>query len=43
MPVPWDSGHVFYVWYDALINYLTVAGYGGDPATFATLGARPTT
>ena len=35
VPVPWDSGHVFYVWYDALINYLTVAGYGGDPAAFA--------
>ena len=34
VPVPWDSGHVFYVWYDALINYLTVAGYGGDPAVF---------
>jgi methionyl-tRNA synthetase len=34
VPVPWDSGHVFYVWYDALINYLTVAGYGSDPATF---------
>jgi methionyl-tRNA synthetase len=35
VPVPWDSGHVFYVWYDALINYLTVAGYGTDEATFA--------
>ena len=35
VPVPWDSGHVFYVWYDALINYLTVAGYGSDEATFA--------
>ena len=35
VPVPWDAGHVFYVWYDALINYLTVAGYGSDPATFA--------
>jgi methionyl-tRNA synthetase len=34
VPVPWDSGHVFYVWYDALINYLTVAGYGGDADTF---------
>jgi methionyl-tRNA synthetase len=34
VPVPWDSGHVFYVWYDALINYLTVAGYGGDPDVF---------
>ncbi len=30
VPVPWDSGHVFYVWYDALINYLTAIGYGTD-------------
>src|SRR5579862_1677708 len=21
--VPWDENHVFYVWYDALVNYLT--------------------
>ncbi len=28
VPVPWDEGHVFYVWYDALINYLTSIGYG---------------
>ncbi len=35
VPVPWDGGHVFYVWYDALINYLTVAGYGRDHAAFA--------
>ncbi len=32
--VPWDSGHVFYVWYDALINYLTAIGYGSDKAKF---------
>jgi methionyl-tRNA synthetase len=30
VPVPWDDGHVFYVWYDALINYLTAIGYGSD-------------
>jgi methionyl-tRNA synthetase len=30
VPVPWDDQHVFYVWYDALINYLTAIGYGGD-------------
>jgi methionyl-tRNA synthetase len=35
VPVPWDAAHVFYVWYDALINYLTVARYGGDPAVFS--------
>ncbi len=32
IPVPWDSAHVFYVWYDALINYLTAIGYGRDDA-----------
>ncbi len=32
--VPWDEAHVFYVWYDALVNYLTAIGYGDDPARF---------
>ncbi len=35
VPVPWDRAHVFYVWYDALINYATAAGYGSDPDRFA--------
>ncbi|MDP9069808.1 MAG: methionine--tRNA ligase [Actinomycetota bacterium] len=35
VPVPWDEGHVFYVWYDALINYCTAIGYGEDPERFA--------
>ena len=35
VPVPWDPGHVFYVWYDALINYATAAGYGAEPDRFA--------
>ncbi|MFA0888892.1 MAG: methionine--tRNA ligase [Synergistales bacterium] len=30
IPVPGDSRHVIYVWFDALINYLTVCGYPGD-------------
>ena len=34
VPVPWDEGHVFYVWYDALINYATAVGYGTDPDRF---------
>ncbi len=33
VPVPWDHQHVFYVWYDALINYLTAIGYGRDEDT----------
>ncbi len=34
IPVPWDESHVVYVWYDALINYCTAAGYGIDDAAF---------
>ncbi|MBN2395691.1 MAG: methionine--tRNA ligase [Candidatus Atribacteria bacterium] len=32
--VPFDNQHVVYVWFDALINYLTVAGYGTDDRKF---------
>ncbi len=35
VPVPWDDAHVFYVWYDALINYATAIGYGSDEERFA--------
>ncbi len=34
VPVPWDEKHVFYVWYDALVNYLTAIGYGQDQDRF---------
>jgi methionyl-tRNA synthetase len=34
VPVPWDPAHVFYVWYDALINYATAVGYGSDRERF---------
>jgi methionyl-tRNA synthetase len=34
--VPWDEKHVFYVWYDALINYVTAIGYGTDDERFQT-------
>jgi methionyl-tRNA synthetase len=36
IPVPWDAAHVFYVWYDALINYVTAIGYGQDDERFAS-------
>jgi methionyl-tRNA synthetase len=35
VPVPWDDDHVFYVWFDALLNYATAAGYGADEEAFA--------
>ncbi len=28
--VPWDPSHVIYVWVDALLNYATAVGYGGE-------------
>lgn len=31
IPVPQDANHTVYVWFDALINYLTAAGYKADP------------
>lgn len=37
IPVPDDPKHVIYVWFDALINYLTGAGYGTDDALFRKL------
>ena len=30
IPVPWDPKQVFYVWFDALLNYATAVGLG-DP------------
>jgi methionyl-tRNA synthetase len=28
--VPWDESHVFYVWFDALLNYYTALSYARD-------------
>ncbi len=33
--VPFDSKHVVYVWFDALTNYITAAGYLHDKEKFA--------
>jgi methionyl-tRNA synthetase len=30
VPVPFDDKHVVYVWFDALINYLSAIGYGEE-------------
>lgn len=35
IPVPFDPKHVVYVWFDALANYITAAGYVDDPEKFA--------
>jgi methionyl-tRNA synthetase len=47
VPVPWDPSHVFYVWFDALLNYYTALGFARDgedltdrfwPATYHVIG-----
>ncbi|HLB20896.1 MAG TPA: methionine--tRNA ligase [Solirubrobacteraceae bacterium] len=32
VPVPWDAEHVFYVWFDALLNYYSALSYAPTPA-----------
>jgi methionyl-tRNA synthetase len=44
--VPWDHEHVFYVWFDALLNYYSALSYAGErdltdrfwPATYHLIG-----
>jgi methionyl-tRNA synthetase len=47
VPVPWDPQHVFYVWFDALLNYFTALSFARDgedltqafwPADFHVMG-----
>jgi methionyl-tRNA synthetase len=34
IPLPWDPASVVYVWFDALINYASAVGLGGDREMF---------
>jgi methionyl-tRNA synthetase len=34
IPLPWDPASVAYVWFDALINYASAVGLGGDQQLF---------
>src|ERR1700676_4632873 len=38
VPVPWDSEHVFYVWFDALLNYYSALSYAPEPPASAAAG-----
>lgn len=35
--IPWDENHVTYVWFDALLNYITAIGFGEDEAKLNSL------
>lgn len=32
--IPFDKDYVTYVWFDALVNYISIIGYGADPKKF---------
>ncbi len=36
IPVPDDENHVMYVWFDALINYISVLGWPGENTDYKT-------
>jgi len=36
--VPWDPEHVFYVWFDALLNYYTALSYAPAPPRMSAAG-----
>lgn len=40
IPLPGDSTHVVYVWFDALINYMTAVGFGGGAGGAAKDAAK---
>ena len=37
IPIPFDPEQTIYVWFDALLNYITAIGYGTDQARFESL------
>jgi methionyl-tRNA synthetase len=38
IPVPFDASYVTYVWFDALVNYVSIPAAQGDPVICAALG-----
>jgi methionyl-tRNA synthetase len=36
-PLPWDPKHICYVWFDALTNYITAAGYAEPGGRFEAM------
>jgi methionyl-tRNA synthetase len=41
IPLPFDPGYVTYVWFDALVNYISAPAAHGDPVALAATGAPP--
>ena len=43
IPLPFDPAYVTYVWFDALVNYISIPAALGDAATRSALGLQPST
>jgi methionyl-tRNA synthetase len=41
IPIPFDPDYVTYVWFDALVNYISIPAAHGDPAVLDAIGAKP--
>ena len=41
IPLPFDPNFVTYVWFDALVNYISAAYAHGDPTVCAAIGKAP--
>lgn len=43
IPIPFDPNYVTYVWFDALVNYISIPAAHGDAAVLAAIGAKAPT
>ena len=43
IPIPFDKNYVTYVWFDALVNYISVPAAHGDQSVTSAVGSRPST
>jgi methionyl-tRNA synthetase len=43
IPIPFDTDYVTYVWFDALVNYLSIPAAHGDATALAAIGSQPST
>jgi methionyl-tRNA synthetase len=43
IPIPFDKNYVTYVWFDALVNYISVPAAHGDKAVTSALGPQSST
>jgi methionyl-tRNA synthetase len=43
IPLPFDKDFVTYVWFDALVNYISIPAAHGDPIVLDALGTQPST